>query len=69
VLPDLLIVLRVDPELAVRRKIDEQATSVRARSTEIFKVDWQSTNAHIIDSSKSKTDVMAELKALIWSEL
>ena len=69
VLPELLIVLRVDPEIAVQRKIDEQATSVRARSTEIFKVDWQSTNAHIIDSSKSKTDVMAELKALIWSEL
>ncbi len=68
-LPELLIVLRVDPEIAVQRKIDEQATLVRARSTEIFEVDWQNTNAHIINSSKSKTDVMTELKAHVWSEL
>ena len=69
VLPELLIVLRVDPEIAVQRRIGEQVTSVRARSTEIMEVDWQSTKAHIINSGKSKTDVMAELKALIWSEL
>jgi len=62
-------VLRLDPEIAVQRKIDEQATSVRVRSTEILGVDWQNSNAHIVDSSKSKIDVMTELKALIWSEL
>lgn len=69
VLPEILIVLLVEPEIAVQRKTDEDARYVRERSTEIWKQDWTHTNAHIIDASKSKTAVMAELKALIWSEL
>jgi thymidylate kinase len=68
-LPELLIVFRVDPEIAVQRKTDEDATSVRERSTEIWELNWEHTDAHIIDASKSKRDVLAELKALVWSEL
>jgi len=67
--PELLIVIRVDPEIAVQRKTDEDATSVRERSTAIWELNWEHTDAHIVDGSKSKTDVLAELKALIWSEL
>lgn len=69
VAPDLLAVLRVDPEIAVQRKTDEDATSVRERSTSIWELNWDNTDAHIIDASKSKTEVLNELKALIWSEL
>ncbi len=68
-LPESVIVLRVDPEIAVQRKTDEDATSVRERSTEIWELNWENTDAHIIDASKSKTEVLTELKALIWSEL
>ena len=67
--PELLIVLRVDPEIAVQRKTDEDAISVRERSTEIWKLNWDHTGAYIIDASKSKSDVLAELKALTWSAL
>jgi hypothetical protein len=67
--PELLIVLRLDPEIAVQRKAEEQAAAVRARSTEMMKVDWHGTNAHLVDTRQSKTDVLAELKALVWSEL
>lgn len=67
--PELLIVLRVNPEIAVQRKTGEDATSVRERSTEIWKLSWEHTGAHIIDGSKSKTDVLTEVKALMWSEL
>ncbi|MFN8454768.1 MAG: hypothetical protein U0401_08890 [Anaerolineae bacterium] len=69
VLPELLIALRVDPEIAVQRKTDEDAAYVRERSTEIWNLDWSHTNAHLIDASKSKTEVLAEIKSLIWSEL
>ena len=69
VLPELLLVLRVDPEIAVQRKTDEDATSVRERSREIWELNWEHTDTHIIDGSKSKTDVLTELKPLIWSEL
>jgi thymidylate kinase len=68
-LPDLLIVLRLDPEIAVQRKTDEAAVSVRARSREIWSLDWQQTPAHVIDASRSKVEVLSELKSLLWSHL
>ena len=68
-LPELLIVLRVDPEIAVQRKTDEEAASVRARSQEIWELDWQQTHAHVIDAGRSEAEVLAELKSLVWSEL
>lgn len=67
--PEMLIVLRVHPEIAVQRKTDEDPISVRERSTEIWELNWDGTHAHIIDASKSKADVLTEIKALIWSEL
>jgi hypothetical protein len=67
--PELMIVFLVDPEIAVQRKTDEDASSVRERSTEIWELNWEHTGAHIIDASKSKKEVLAEVKALIWSEL
>lgn len=67
--PELLIVLRADPETAVRRKVDEDAASVRARSGEIWKVDWQQTPAYVVDASRSEVEVLTELKALLWSYL
>ena len=67
VLPELIVVLRLDPEIAVRRKTDEEPLSVRTRSTEIWKLDWQQTSARVIDASRSKEEVISELKSLIWS--
>jgi thymidylate kinase len=69
VLPEALFVLVVNPEIAVQRKTDEEPTSVRERSTEIWSVDWEHSAARAIDGSKSRAQVLAELKALIWSEL
>ena len=68
-LPEVLIVLKVDPEIAVQRKTDEDAASVRARSTEIWELDWRETPAHVLDASRSKADVLSDLKALVWSQL
>jgi thymidylate kinase len=68
-LPDLLILLRVDPEVAVARKPEERAEFVRARWQEIWSVDWQETPARVVDASRSPDDVLSEVKALVWSEL
>jgi thymidylate kinase len=68
-LPELLIVLRADPETAVQRKTDEDEASVRARSTEIWELKLRQTNAHVIDAGRSKAEVLSELKALVWSQL
>ncbi len=68
-LPDLLAVLRVDPEVAVQRKADEDPGSVRARTTQVWALDWEKTPAHIIDADQSKAKVLSDLKTLIWSNL
>jgi hypothetical protein len=67
--PELLIVLRVDPEIAVQRRASEDATLVRERTATIWDLVWDEANAHVIDAGKSKEAVLAELKDLIWSEL
>jgi hypothetical protein len=67
--PDLLVVLRVHPDIAVRRKTEEGADSVRARSQEIWELEWQQTDTHIVDASCSPAKVLSELKSLIWSKL
>lgn len=68
-MPDLLILLRVDPEIAVNRKTDEDQYSVRARSTEIWELDWSQTPAHVIDASRTKQEVINTVKKLIWERL
>ncbi len=68
-LPDLLITLRVDPEISVQRKTDETADSVRSRAGEVWNIDWSKTPAYIIDASKPKAEVLSDLKAMIWSSL
>ncbi len=67
--PELLIVLKLNPEIAVQRKADEDPVYVRARSQEIWSLAWQNTPARVIDASGSMEEVLAELKSLIWSEL
>jgi thymidylate kinase len=67
--PDLLLVLKLDPELAVRRKPEEPAEYVRARGRAIWETDWSVTNAHVVDASQPLPDVLRQLKATIWSTL
>jgi thymidylate kinase len=68
-LPDLLIVLRVDPEICVQRKTDETPDSVRSRSREIWNIDWCGTPAYIIDGSQSKSKVLSDVMNVVWSNL
>lgn len=67
--PDLLIVLRVDPEIAVRRKTDEHESHVRTRSRELWEVDWRGTRAHVVDAGRAIEEVTAQLRSLIWANI
>ena len=67
--PDVLIVLRVDPETAVARKPEEAPDFVRARWQEIWEVDWAMVPAHVVDAGRPHDEVMSELRPLVWSEL
>jgi thymidylate kinase len=68
-LPDLLIVLKADPEITVRRKTNETEVSVRARSTEVWKLDWEKLSAFIVNANRSKEETLSQVKALIWEHL
>ena len=67
--PDALLVLRLDPELAVLRKPDEPADYVRARGRAVWETDWTGTAAQCVDTSRPLSDVMKDLKALVWSAI
>jgi len=67
--PDVLILLRVDPETAVRRKTDEPAEYVRARCQLVWDTDWTGSRVHIVDASRPLADVLAELKTILWELL
>jgi thymidylate kinase len=67
--PDLLIVLRLDPEVAVLRKTGETEHHVRTRSGELWAQDWEGTNAYVIDAGQTAAEVEAEAKSIIWSKL
>jgi hypothetical protein len=67
--PDVLVVLRVDPEIAVTRKPEELPDFVRGRWREVWEVDWATVPAHVVDASRSMPEVLSEVKTLVWSEL
>jgi thymidylate kinase len=67
--PELLLVLKLDPKIAVQRKTDEDAEYVHARSQLIWAFDWQQTPATVVDAARGEEEVLSELKSLIWSEL
>ena len=68
--PDILIVLSVDPDLAVERKrgIDDEEV-VRSRNEEIQNVGWDRLPAIVVDAGRPKDDVLAEIKSAVWSRL
>jgi thymidylate kinase len=68
--PDVLIVLRVHPDVAVQRRHgSEGADFVHRRADEVWRLDWSGTPAIVIDADRPKDDVLAEVKAAIWEAL
>ena len=68
--PDVLIVLRVDPDVAVaRRRGVESEGFVRRRAEEIWALDWSRTPALVIDAGRPRDEVLARIRAAIWGGL
>ncbi|MBI5935713.1 MAG: hypothetical protein HY867_18575 [Chloroflexi bacterium] len=68
-LPDLLIVLKLDPEIAVQRKAEETETSVRARSSEVWRLSWEKVSGFEVDASKSREETLAQVMSILWKHL
>jgi thymidylate kinase len=67
--PDLLLVLRVEPEVAVQRRPEDPECRVRRRAQEILQVDWSETGAHVVDASRPMSELHRELKSWVWTQL
>jgi len=67
--PDVLAVLRIDPEIAVARRSDEESSYVRARNTEVRDVDWSGTGAVVLDAAMPPEMVLDDLRRAIWRRL
>jgi thymidylate kinase len=67
--PDVLIVLRIDPKIAVQRRAGDDPAVVRARSNEVWQADWGRTSAGVVEASRPPWQVLLEVKSLVWSGL
>ena len=67
--PDLLIVLKVQPDIAVQRKKDEGADYVRARSEEVWKTNFAASGAYVVDAGREQAEVMSTVRSIVWSGL
>lgn len=68
-LPDLLVVLRIDPTIAAERRADESTLPVLARNQEIWALDWKQCDVHLLDASQPLPAVHAALKSILWTNL
>lgn len=68
-LPDVLVVLRVQPDVAVQRRREAPEDLLRRRSEEIWGIDWSDTPAIVIDAGRPRDEVLARVRAEVWSRL
>ena len=67
--PEIAIVLRVDPDVAVARRGDEEEDFVRPRCEEVWRADWSGSRAIVVDAGRTKEQVLSEVKSIVWSRL
>jgi hypothetical protein len=68
-LPDVLVVLRVDPEVAVLRRPEDDSNYVRTRNAEVYDVDWSMTPAVVLDGTQPPEQVLAAVRNAVWERL
>jgi hypothetical protein len=67
--PDVLCVLELAPDPAVRRNPDQPGEEVREERRVSGQTDWSSAGAHVIDASLPFTEVLRQMKSLLWRAL
>lgn len=69
-LPDVLVVLRVDPDIAVARKRGvDPAEFVRPRSQEVYDADWSGADVAVVDAGQSADAVLRDVRRVVWARL
>lgn len=66
--PDVLVVLRVSPAMAVHRKLDEPPAYVHDRACRVANVVWR-PGALLVDADRPLADVRCEVRRQVWEAL
>lgn len=67
--PDLVIVMRVQPDVAVGRRSDDPEPFVRFRANEILDIDWSPLNVVVVDAGEPLDLVQQRVREAVWTEL
>jgi len=67
--PDLVIVLRASPGVAIERRHEDSAEFVRIRASEVFDSDWSGLPAVVIDADLPEVEVQRRVRQAVWSIL
>ncbi len=67
--PDGLIVLQVDPDVAVRRKVTEPPDYVRRRAQLALQIDWAGARTHLVDANRPFDIMIQDAKGAVWSAI
>ncbi|MBY6076214.1 hypothetical protein [Vannielia litorea] len=67
---DLLVVLRLDPEVACRRRPDDDRATLMARSGEVWRAEWSAANMLVLDTGELRPEVVqARVFRRAWEEI
>jgi thymidylate kinase len=67
--PDVVMVLRVPPSVAVERRPEQDAGFVARRASDIWEGDFNRPNVHVVDATETPEDVVGRLIEIVWSQL
>lgn len=65
--PDAVVVLRVDPDVAIARRPDQDEEFVRRRAEEIQRRHWNEPDVFVVDAGRPIDQVHNEVRAIVWS--
>lgn len=69
IVADELIVMRLDPKIAAKRRPDDDQELLARRSGEIWNRNWPSAYAHLIDASQPLEKVISTVRPVVWDIL
>jgi hypothetical protein len=67
--PELVVVLRVSPDVAAVRRTEDPPDFVRRRATEVREADWNGLPALIVDADQDLETVLREVRTAVWNLL
>jgi thymidylate kinase len=67
--PDLTIVLRVPPSVAVARRPEQDRRYVHHRAAEVAATDWAAPGIVVIDAARPLEDVLRDARRAVWNVL